>query len=420
MSTNTKPANIIESFKILKGNTLVSIIFEPMWGIPFVLYNFYLSFYMRGQGITDKQIGYLISIGFVSATIFSLIAGVITDTLGRKKTTLIFDLISWPGAVLIYLVSNNFWMFAFAVFINGALRITAVSFNLMVIEDANSEQRIAAFNIINIINISAGTITPVAGLMVKFFGVIQAERFFLIFAAISMTLMMILRNYFYKETKAGQKILDNHKEGNLKNIFRKDLHGKTFKILRQKPQIIMAISVVTLFNMYIPIGTYSSLYYALYINEVLGIDKSLISILGGVNSIAMLIIFIFINPIIGRHNIRLTMIIGLILQGCSLLLIIIMPYNNFFAAIISVILFAVGFSIFKPFADSMLAEVIEEDGRSGIYSLVNTITSILSIIAGLIAGYFYSFNPRLLYVFSIFILCMCSIILIQLQPQPQS
>jgi len=89
-----RPSNIIESFKILKGNTRVSIQFEPLWGIPFVLYNFYLSLYMKEIGVTNQEIGYLIAIGFLAGTIFSMFGGVITDKLGRKKTTLIFDLIS--------------------------------------------------------------------------------------------------------------------------------------------------------------------------------------------------------------------------------------------------------------------------------------------------------------------------------------
>ena len=86
-----RPTNIVQSFKLLKGNTRTSIIFEPLWGIPFVLFNFYLSLYMKELGITDKQIGYLISIGFISGTFFSVFAGAITDKLGRKKTSFIFS-----------------------------------------------------------------------------------------------------------------------------------------------------------------------------------------------------------------------------------------------------------------------------------------------------------------------------------------
>ena len=124
--------NIIQSFRMLKGNTRVSVMFEPLWGIPFVLFNFYLSLYMKELGITNREIGYLISLGFIAGIGFSLISGVIVDRLGRKKTTVIFDLISWPLAVVLYAISNSFWLFALATFTNSFVRIVSVSWNLYV------------------------------------------------------------------------------------------------------------------------------------------------------------------------------------------------------------------------------------------------------------------------------------------------
>lgn len=85
MAGNEGKTNIIESFKMLKGNTRTSIIFEPMFGIPFVLYNFYLSLYMKSQGISDTQIGYLIAINFTFSALFSLFGGVISDHFRKKK-----------------------------------------------------------------------------------------------------------------------------------------------------------------------------------------------------------------------------------------------------------------------------------------------------------------------------------------------
>lgn len=123
---NANSINIIQSFRMLKGNTRISVLFEPLWGIPFVLFNFYLSLYMKEVGITDKEIGYLISLGFIVGTVFALISGVITDRLGRKKTTIIFDFISWPLAIVLYAISNSFWMFALATFTNSIVRIVSI------------------------------------------------------------------------------------------------------------------------------------------------------------------------------------------------------------------------------------------------------------------------------------------------------
>lgn len=402
-----KPSNIIESFKLLKGNTRVSIMFEPLWGIPFVIFNFYLSLYMKELGITAKEFGYLISIGFITGAIFSLFGGVITDKLGRKKTTLIFDLISWPFCILIYLVSTNFWMFALATVVSNVGKIVATSFNLMLIEDATNDERIAAFNLLNIINISTGAIIPIAGLWVTAYGVIKAERFFLAFAAISMAIMMITRNYFYKETTVGQQILDEHKHNPIKISLKNALPIKAALVFKEKPIAIMAVFVYALFNVYITIGTINSLYFVPYMTEVLKISKPSISIIGGVYSVVMFFVLVFIIPSIRRAKKITTMIIGLVTQAIALFLLLIIPSNNLLITIACISIFALGYGIFKPFVDTLLAEVTEGKDRAGIYAIVNTITCIVIALIGFVSGSIFAFNPRLLYVLAIFILLAC-------------
>jgi MFS family permease len=415
IDTNPKPANIIEAFKILKGNTLISVLFEPMWGIPYVLYHFYLSLYMKSQGVTDKQMGYIISLGFIAAIVFSVMAGTITDALGRKRATLIFDLIGWPCAILIYAFSNNFWMFALATVVNSAHRVTAVAFNLMVVEDADSQQRIAAFNLINIINISAGLLTPLAGIAVRTYGIVRAERFLLVFAALSMGAMMILRNHFYTETQIGQRILDEHPPRDLKQVLANVFGGGVLRELKQKPEALKVIAVAALFNMHTTVGTHFSLYFAPYLTEVMGIERSMVSVFGVVNSATMLLVFIFINPIINGGNMIYNLLTGLILQMSALFLLITISGNHLIMVGLCIALLAAGFGVFKPFMDTMLAEVTGGKRRAGMYSVLNAVTCTFNAGMGFLSGYIYDLNPRLLYTLSMITLLICAVILMELK-----
>lgn len=402
---------IVRSYRRLKGNTRISVLFEPMWGIPFNLYNFYLSLYMRSHGVTDTQIGYLISIGFISSAVFSLFAGVITDHLGRKKTTMIFDFIAWPIAIAIYAISNNFWMFALATIVNSTLRIVSVSWNLMVVEDADSEQRVAAFNLLNIISLSTGIIIPVAGLLVNALGVLKAERIFMIIAILSMSTMIVARNRFYTETKTGQKILGENKKKAKGNHGNGGFFGGAFSVLKRKPATILVIIIVVLFNIYVPIGTFTSLYFAPYMTEVLKLGASGISILGGAYSVTTLIIFVFVNPVINRYNRHMNMVIGLVIQALALILFMVIPAGKIEIAVLCIVFYATGFSIFRPLLDSLLADATDCVERARIYSLMNTLTFILASVIGAISGYLYHFNPRLIYMLSLLIL-ICSIIIL--------
>ncbi len=389
------------------------MICEPLWGIPFVLFNFYLSLYMKELGVTDKQLGYIISLGYIAGTFFSLISGAVTDKLGRKKTTLIFDMISWPLTALIYFFSNSFVMFAFAALTHSFVRIVSVSFNMMLIEDADQEQRVAAFNMLNIINIATGVIIPFAGILVNAYGVIISERIFLGFAVISMTAMFILRNHLYTETAVGQQILEERRKNptpvHLKNI----LPIKAVKTFKGNPKAIIAAMIYILFFIYIPLGTFNSLYFAPFMTEVLGLDKSIISILGGVYSGVMFFIFVFIIPVASKKDHSRNMLLGLAIQATALTMLILIPAGSMIATILCIALYAVGFGVFRPFVDSMLAEVSEGTERATIYSFLNTITCIITALIGFISGSIYILNPRLIYVASICIL-LANMVLVSL------
>ena len=86
---------LIRTLKNLRGNVRGCVYTEPLWGIPFNLYAPYVSIYMLAFGLTDSQIGLITTIGLSFEIVWTLLSGAITDKLGRKRTTLLFDIISW-------------------------------------------------------------------------------------------------------------------------------------------------------------------------------------------------------------------------------------------------------------------------------------------------------------------------------------
>lgn len=420
MPNNPTPLNILDSYRLLKGNTRISVLFEPLWGIPYVMYNFYLSLYMKSQGVTDVQIGFIIAIGAVASAFFSMFGGVITDALGRRRTTLIFDSIAWPVSLLIYLFSNNFWLFALATAVNSAVKIVAVSWNLMVVEDADAQQQVAAYNLFSIINVSTGFLVPLAGLLVAQYGIVYGERILLGFAALSMTVMILGRHHCYRETRVGQQILAEHRQLGLKTIFKKNSYWQVLQFLRFKPSLILVFVLTVLFNVYVPIGTFTSLYYAPYLTEALKLDSSAISLLGGVGPAVMFLVAVVIMPGIATTQRVPAMIGGFLIQAMALAGFILIPAGNFWLTMAMVILFAFGYSISKPFLDSMMAIATAGKERAGIYSLYNTSLSILSALVGMGSGYLYKLHPALIYVTSIMILLACLGILIVFNQSSQA
>lgn len=409
MRINLRNLRIVQSFLLLKGNTRSSVMFEPLFGISYPFFNFYLSLYLREMGITDQQIGGIIAAGFISGTISSLFGGFIIDHYGRKRTAFVFNLVAWPFALFIYFVSRSYLMFILAVVINNMVKIVSVAFNLMVVEDADSEQRKAAFNILNIIRTSMGLITPLAGVFVANLGIIRSERIFMMFAIICMTTQAILRNKNYTETQQGQQILAKNKGLRFKEIMREGLFGGAVSNIFKNRRLGIVVLVQILFNLTLPLGAFNSMYFAPFMTEQLGVDKAAVSALGAVYSGILLFVFLVINPTVPKKHVSSSIFAGLVLQGSALLGISLMPAKGILYAIFPVALYAFGYGIFLPFFNALFADASVGREMAGIYSFTLTLTSTLGAIIGAVSGFIYAAEPRLIFFITVLLLSLCAL-----------
>ena len=80
-----KNHSLIATLKSLRGNPRGCVYTEPLWGIPFNLYSPYVSIYMIALGLTDTQIGSIVSISWGFQVLLALLSGVITDKLGGLR-----------------------------------------------------------------------------------------------------------------------------------------------------------------------------------------------------------------------------------------------------------------------------------------------------------------------------------------------
>lgn len=103
---------LAQTFRELKGNPKWSICTEPLWFIPYSLFVPFQTLYMRKLGLTSLEIGTTLTVGFLLQMFFALIGGVITDKMGRRKATVIFDTLGWTVPCLIWAflrISGGSW-----------------------------------------------------------------------------------------------------------------------------------------------------------------------------------------------------------------------------------------------------------------------------------------------------------------------
>ena len=153
-------------FGKLTGNAKVCIACHPFWGIPYTIYFYYISMYLLEVGVTDGELGTLMVIGNVAGFIFSLVAAPLVDRMGRRNSTLVFDLLSSALVPLVYFFTKSFTGALIAQILFNSSRIMNVAYYLVMIEDESDDCRVVAFNLFNIITVVAGLVMPIAGIFV--------------------------------------------------------------------------------------------------------------------------------------------------------------------------------------------------------------------------------------------------------------
>lgn len=210
---------LINTLLHLKGNPKACVYTEPLRGIPYNLFVPFVSIYMYALGMSDSQIGLIASISMVFQIVFSLLSGIITDKLGRKKTTFVFDLLAWSVPCLIWAFSNSFWYFVIAAIVNSVARVTMNSWGCLLVEDSNREQIVNIYAWIYIAGLIAAFFTPVSGLFIGWFELVPTIRVIYLISFVMMTLKFIILNKYATETAQGKIRMEETRHLNTFQLF---------------------------------------------------------------------------------------------------------------------------------------------------------------------------------------------------------
>jgi DHA1 family tetracycline resistance protein-like MFS transporter len=399
--------NILKSFQ---GNARGCLIVEPLWGIPYNLFIPYASVYMMELGCTDTQIGIIASIGLFFQMFFSLISGHITDRVGRKRTTLIFDLIGWSIAVLIWAFAQNFYYFLLAAIINSSFRVVHTSWTCLLVEDTRPEERVHVYTWLQVAGLLAGFFAPLAGLLVKNYGLVPSMRGLYLYAFVSMTSMFIIRNRITAETRMGFLKMQSAKENNFMDTLKE--YKRISMQLIKNPDTMLAFTLMVLNNIQI---TLRSTFQAILLTKGLGLPQQSIGIFPAIISAVMLFIYLFIMPTLGKIHVTQPLLWGCILSIISNSIFVLSPERNLFIIVIGTIIGAVGMAMIYPFIESLVANSIEDEDRAKVMAILYVIILALSAPFGYIGGLLSSVSAKLPFVLIIVTFMVSLLIVIRIK-----
>ena len=396
---------LIELLKHNKGNPRTLILMEPLWGIPYNLIAPFATLYMYTQGITDVQIGLILSVSMVVQVLFSFFGGIITDKLGRKFTTMMGDFFGWSVACLIWAVSDNFWFFLTAVLFNSFEQINQTAWYCLLIEDADSKDLIGIYTWVNIGGLIAIFFAPISGLLINSFTVVPVIRVLYFVFALNMLIKVIVTFRYCGETRQGKIRISETKDTSFFKMLceYKDLIPKV--LMNKEIMKVLIVSVI----LHIA-NLVSTSFFSLFVTQRLGIENRFLAFFPILNAAVMLIFMIGIQHRLESVKFRIPMWIGLVLYAACSILLILTPFRSMAFIIIYVFVGAVASALVMPRKDALLQLNINPKERARINALIMSFTIAFASPFGYFAGWLSSIDRRLPFVFTFSIYIIAIII----------
>lgn len=393
-----------------QGNPRTLVLIEPLWGIPYNLISPFATLYMYTQGVTDVQIGLILSIAMVFQVFFSFFGGILTDKLGRKFTTMMGDFFGWAVACLIWSVSNNFWLFLAAAILNCFEQINQTAWYCLLIEDAHPKDLVNIYTWVSIGGLVAVFFAPLSGLFVSAYSVVPVVRVLYFLFSLTMVTKMLITLKFCRETKQGQIRRAETKGVSVFQMLSEYRHLVP-RLLKDKAVLkAVAVSVI----LYIT-NMVSTNFFSLYVTQRLGLSENYLALFPILNAAVMLVFMVGIQHRMSATKFRAPMWVGLVLYCVAALVLILSPADSLGFVLIYVFVAAVAAALVNPRKDALLQLNIDTQERARLNALIMASTIALSSPFGYLAGWLSSLDRRLPFAFTMLLFILAMVVIGRIQ-----
>jgi MFS family permease len=336
---------------------------------------------MIALGCSDGQIGLITSVGMAFQIIFALLSGAITDKLGRRLTTLIFDIISWSIPTMIWALAQNFYFFMAAAAVNGIMKITQNSWTCLLVEDTQKDKLVTIWSWITIAITVSGLAAPLSGLLVQKIDLVPAVRILYGFAFISMTLKFIILYKYSDETAAGKIRMQETKNTPLLHLI--GGYKKSLKTIWSTSYTLNAFFISFILIVY---DTIRNVFWSIMVVKELNLPDFSIGIFPFIKSGILLLFYFLVIPKIDHLKFKNPFLIGFSLLIFSNIVLVLSPPGSYLFVGISTFLDAVAIALISPFKETLLVDAVDAKDRAGILGLFNLAIIILASPFGWVAG----------------------------------
>jgi len=392
----------------LKGNTRACVYTEPLWGLSMNLCMPYLSVYMLALGLNDSRIGLITTICMLSQLVFSFLSGPITDKIGRRWATAVFDVFGWCIPALIWWRAENFWFFLVAAIINGSNGVTANSWTCLLIEDAEKKQITRIFSLTTAFGQLSAVFAPITAILISRLTLVPAIRILFLNGFILMVVKVIVLFITSKETEIGKLRLAETKGKNILQL--SGGYGDVIKMILQSRGMIFSIVIASLNWI---IGTINNTFWQIIVSKKLLVPEAALPFFNIFKSVLAIVFLFFIIPKLLKGILKMPLIFAFSSYLIGQFLLIMIPVDGFIKyplILLSLVFdgFAVGALIML--GESLINIHINPNERARILAIRFMFIMLVTSPFGWIGGFLSDISRNLPFILNLLILAIGIII----------
>jgi len=382
--------NLIKTLTGLRGNPRACVYTEPLWGLSLNLCLPYASVYMLALGLNDYMVGTIATIYMLSQGVFALISGPITDKLGRRITTLIFDFLSWSIPCLIWWYAQNFWYFFIAALLNGMMQGSMISWECLLIEDADKNDVTGINSLVVVSGQLSVLFAPISAILFSRLTLVPAIRILYLNAFVIMTIKILLCYGFSRETRMGKIRL---RETRGKSIFSIAAgYGGVLKIIAKSRGTGFALVITALVGI---VGMINTTFWQVLVSKRLLVPDPILPLFPILRSAVAITFLFLVVPRITGSNLKFPLLAGFAAYFVGQALLVFAPVQapvKYIVLCTALLFDGFGFGALNMLARSLIALNVNPEERARVMAILNTIIIAINAPFGWIGGILSSFS----------------------------
>ena len=396
--------SLFSTLSELKGNPRACVFTEPLWGLSMNLCMPYISVYMLALGLSDTQVGLLVTINVLMQMVFSFFSGPVTDKMGRRRSTAVFDFIAWSIPSLIWLRAEGFWFFLVAAVLNGANGVTTNSWHCLLVEDAEKKQITKIYSIITACGQLSAVFAPISSVLISKLTLVPAIRILYINGFILMTAKIIILYLASKETGTGKMRLIETKG---KDIFHlAGGYGDIIKLILKSRGTVFAIVIAGLGWI---VFTVNTAFWQIIANKKLLVPEAVLPLFNVFRSGLAIFFLFFVIPRFLKGVLKIPLVLAFTSYFIGQFLLILIPAEGIIKyplICVSLAFDGFGLGVLTMLCESLIAIHVNPNERARIMGLRYMFMMIVTSPFGWIGGMLSDISRNLPFVLNLFILAI--------------